>query len=115
MSSAFSEGDIVQVCAIYFGSYGFVASFCLPGARYHPYIDQNQSAELNKNLTALLIDKTKNNKTDAIGYEAQEKYAQAMEKGEDHKYMYFEHFKHLLYSLVKHLLPSYIIIYPSPT
>ena len=112
---------IVQICAIDFESYGFAACFCLPTTPNHPYIVHNwaerkAAADLNKNLTALLIDKTKNNETVAFGYKAEEKYAQAMEKGEDHKYMYFEHFKPLLDSLVKHLLPSsYIIIHPTPS
>ena len=107
MSSLQQSSDTVSVCAIDFGSYGFASCFCLPGAPDHPNMVKGWSAheevaDSNKDLAALLIGKAQDNKTIAIGYEAQKKYAQAVEDGVDDKYMYFEHFKPLLYSQLIH-------------
>ena len=87
------------------GSYGFASCYCLPACPDYPRMveycsDSKAAAQLNKNLTAILIEKAQNNRTVAIGYEAEEQYAKVMERGEGENYMYFEHFKPLLYSLV---------------
>ena len=96
--------DVDQIVSIDFGSFGFAAAFCQLGIPSHQRIVQNwsdsrASAELNKNLAALLIDK-ETKETVAMGYEAEEMYTKAQEKKEDDKYMYFEHFKPYLYSSV---------------
>ena len=101
-NSPYSDLDIEQVIAVDFGSYGFAASYGLPGKPETVRIVENWSeaqaaSELNKNLTALLIDR-KTKETVAIGYEAEEKYAKAVERKEDDQFLYFQHFKPFLYS-----------------
>eukprot|EP01084_Bolivina_argentea_P065879 120087_1 len=76
--------DLDQIVSIDFGSFGFAAAFCQVGIPSHQRLVQDWSnaraaAELNKNLAALLIDKS-SHKTVAIGYEAEELYAKAQEK-----------------------------------
>ena len=94
--------DVQYLVSVDFGSFGFAASFCPLNAPSHQRIvqdwsDNRASADLNKNLAALLIDK-KTQETVAMGYEAEEKYTKAQERKEDDQYMYFEHFKPYLYS-----------------
>eukprot|EP01084_Bolivina_argentea_P057305 104706_1 len=93
---------IEKVVAIDFGSFGFAPCYCPP----HDPKDQRMvntvsmartSTDINKNLAALLIEKA-TNKTIAIGYDAEEQYAKAIEKNTADEYMYFEHFKPYLYS-----------------
>ena len=106
MSSPFARLNILYIVAIDFGSYGLSACICVPGRPDKASVMQNcwantrEANETNKNLTALLLDKTQNNKTVAIGYEAQELYAQAMQRKEEDQYMYFQHFKPYLFSSV---------------
>eukprot|EP00484_Ammonia_sp_Unknown_P025435 CAMPEP_0197023852 /NCGR_PEP_ID=MMETSP1384-20130603/4488_1 /TAXON_ID=29189 /ORGANISM="Ammonia sp." /LENGTH=655 /DNA_ID=CAMNT_0042452133 /DNA_START=127 /DNA_END=2097 /DNA_ORIENTATION=- len=94
--------DIDKIVSIDFGSFGFAAAFCPVGVPSHlrpvqDWSDHRASAELNKNLAALLIDK-ETKETVAMGFEAEELYTKAQEKKEDDKYMYFAHFKPFLYS-----------------
>ena len=94
--------DVQYIVSVDFGSFGFAASFCPPNEPSYDHIVQNYSynrasADLNKNLAALLIDK-KTQETVAMGYEAEEKYKKAQERKEDDQYMYFQHFKPYLYS-----------------
>eukprot|EP01084_Bolivina_argentea_P281514 481664_1 len=80
--------DVKQIVSIDFGSYGFAAAFCaLDGDSSGPshqrivgdWSDTRASAELNKNLAALLVDK-KTEKTVAMGFEAEELYTKAQQK-----------------------------------
>lgn len=96
------EPEAEYIISIDFGSSGFAASWCLPGAPSHQRMienwEDNRSAmNLNKILAALLIDK-KTKQTVAMGFEAQRKYLESQEKKEDNQYLYFQNFKPYLYS-----------------
>eukprot|EP01084_Bolivina_argentea_P068512 124718_1 len=91
--------NIEYFVSIDYGSCGYKAAFSPTNAPSYQRLIQDWSesrlsSALTQNLASLLIDKV-TKETVAIGYEAETLYAK--QKQQD-KYMYFEQFKHYLYS-----------------
>lgn len=93
--------DIERVVSIDFGSYGYAAAFCQTFMGASPRMvnlrdpnNKDASSDTNKDITAILLDKD-TKEVIAIGSRAKGLY---MEQKHNDKYVYFDHFKTILYS-----------------